>query len=546
MKKLVHLSLGLLFAGCIGTAYSAGVAVHEGDVTARSYYRTPGFFESGMVLRESMFGNKRMDSRKDGFGGALQVVTFASKTSSSDCSKKSCNTTSKNMNNWGKYFFGKHELLVAGDASPSAALRDIDPRHFNLETENNTFESKISVAPEQSVFGVGFAWKHALCYDDNNMAKWWFELSAPLVRVENKLNFKESIIEADGGAVDQVGLDEARRVGSMKEAFAQASWKAGRIVDAALNKKKCEMSETKIADMEVKIGYTSCPAQDCYLGSYVGMVIPTGTEVGEGDYKDRLFQPVVGNGRHFGLMWGSQLQMHVREWENSSLKTRLDLNSRYLFSKRQRRSFDLNNKPLSRYMEMYATKEAAQAAAQAGIVDAGVSGINIMTQCVDVTPRFSGHVNTALIYQRCNWIAEFGWGLHAAQEEKIELEKWSGTAALKAFDGVGNTVGMSTRDNKGADRNLAYQSGPDTAVPALENAVLVANYDNNTIKASELNLGSAAHPATLYHSLYGSVAYEWGENNYPTVLAVGGSYDFATTNVAPDRWALWLKLGVSF
>jgi len=73
------------------------------------------------------------------------------------------------------------------------------------------------------------------------------------------------------------------------------------------------------------------------------------------------------------------------------------------------------------------------------------------------------------------------------------------------------------------------------------------DYDNNLIKEHDLDLNSAAQPAGLSYTFYGSLGYRCDEREYPLLAHIGGSYEFANeSNATLDRWTLWAKTGVSF
>jgi len=61
-----------------------------------------------------------------------------------------------------------------------------------------------------------------------------------------------------------------------------------------------------------------------------------------------------------------------------------------------------------------------------------------------------------------------------------------------------------------------------------------------------LDLSSASHPATLHHTLYTSLGYNFEHNCVPGFVVIGGSYTLGATNNELDNWGVWGKVGVSF
>lgn len=87
---------------------------------------------------------------------------------------------------------------------------------------------------------------------------------------------------------------------------------------------------------------------DYHVGLNLRMAIPTGTKP-QGVY---AFEPIIGNGHHWEF--GGGLTGHYQFWcdqENERhMGLYIDANLTHLFSTRQHRTFDLKNKPNSRYM----------------------------------------------------------------------------------------------------------------------------------------------------------------------------------------------------
>ena len=495
------------------TAGMARAGCDTENVRGHTFFSVRPQFQSATPERESFFRNDRMTMRDCGWGSAFQAVIFGGKS-----------TRGKDL---GAFFLpgcGNSNCINVLEFDPGTVLsqdnntlKDVEARNFNIETVDGTFASKVCFCPKQSVVGVGFVWKQALCYRDNGGVRFWGEISLPVVRVENTMGLRETVTNDGGGAVDEVGLDGAPRVANMTAAFRQSNWKYGKINAG------CDMRKTRVADIELKLGWNSCASELCHVEAYAGIVIPTGNRP-KGEF---VFEPIVGNNRHFGVMWGYNLGYELWNCEDHKIIVELDLNGRWLFRNHQTRSFDLCDKSWGRYLETYANIEDAQAAATAGDLNSGTSGINVFTQCVKVSPRFANNFNTAFVYTHCDFMAELGWNFFARQREKVELQNWAGAAQVKDIGGAGNTNTARTIKN----------NYPDSFVD-------VADYQ--ALALSDLNLDSAAHPAVLSHIIYGAIGYNWSDRCYPTFIGLGASYEFAHVNTAISHWTVWGKAGISF
>jgi hypothetical protein len=485
-------------------------------VTSHTFFSVRPQYYTGLPIKESFWDKRLLDAREEGCGAMFEVVPFGGQTTNSKKLAGFFTPAGKRCLN--VLEFKNSVTSSQGDGIPT---KDLEARHFNIETVStfSTFQSTISFAPRQKYIGVGLSYRHCFACNDDGSAKWWLELSAPIINVKNTMRLEETIINNGGGPTPTTGLDGAPHVGSMTAAFKQNNWLYGKIDSS------CEgMSKTGLADIEAMIGLNWHMTNCCFMSWYAGGVFPTGNRP-NGVY---VFQPIVGNNKHFGVTYGSTLIYELWSCDDHQVEMRWDANSRYLFRNHQVRSFDLLGKPWSRYMEMYANPNQAIAAFNVGTAETGVSGINVLTRCVKVSPRFNVTLTTALTYHHCNWNVEAGYNFFARQAEKVELATpWQVNPALKANQGAGfTTIARNIKDN-------------------FEQSVFsVTSY--YPIQFCDIDLYSAAHPAVLSHLIYATAGYDWQECCHPTTFAVGGSYEFGDTNAELERWTVWGKFVVAF
>lgn len=107
-------------------------------------------------------------------------------------------------------------------------------------------------------------------------------------------------------------------------------------------------SLTRLSDIQAALGWNFLQGYDHHFGLNIRMAAPTGNRP-KGEF---LFEPIVGNGHHWEL--GLGLTCHYLLWENecngNSIGVYIDGNVTHMFGARQTRTFDLNGKPMSRYM----------------------------------------------------------------------------------------------------------------------------------------------------------------------------------------------------
>ena len=67
-----------------------------------------------------------------------------------------------------------------------------------------------------------------------------------------------------------------------------------------------------------------------------------------------------------------------------------------------------------------------------------------------------------------------------------------------------------------------------------------------TLKTSDIDSDSAAHPTALSSTLYGGLSWQPSVGKYSVIVGFGGQYEFAHRISALEQWAVWGKLGITF
>ncbi len=494
------------------------------EITSRSYLSVRPQFQSASPEKISGFRSDRFHVKDDGWHGAVQAVIFGSKSS--------------NKFDLARYFlpFGKTELFV-DEAIGLGAIpqpQDLLAQHFNIFTVNSNFRSKISIRPEQTVIGAGFEARKSFCMNEEKGRGFFTSISFPVVRIKNDLKFKEDVINDGGFALATADVDNSA-VANMEEAFMQPGWDFGKI-----KTNNQTMSKTGVADVELKIGYEWIQQDPFHLESYLGILIPSGNKPNS----EYLFQPIVGHGHHWGILFGNSLgiQIWANEATDRSLRMEYSSHTQYLFRNTQCRSVDLLCKPWSRYIELYRDQEQAVVASNLSSTlqtNFATPGINILTMPIKVRPGFSHNMTTAGVFNTGGWQLEAGYNLYCRQSECLRLAcPWIEGPAIKNHTGIGLTNPV---------RDITGNARLENIVDNSANRIALQDYKFNFIKEEDLDLVSASSPCVISHTVYGALGYQWDDMDYPFFLNAGGSYEFNKGNNAGiERWAFWGKLGFSY
>ena len=409
---------------------------------------------------------------------------------------------------------------------------------MGLAVTESTFVSTIAPELERSQWGIGATWKQILSEKDTGF---WLELSTALQRVTMQMNLNETVVEAlvDGSVPHWADIEGTTygyatpTITTISEAFAQEAWLYGKIDGA--------QSVTRLADIELKLGYQFVCEDNVLSNGYVGMIIPTGNKA----TAEYMAEPIVGNGFHFGLMAGGTYEIQLNAGADTRWSMRADSCYRYLFQNTQVRSIDTHNGNWSRYMYVwpnYEAEQAAELAADSATLRAYTPGINVFTQEVKVTPQAQIRFNQALILESGGFKGELGWNVLVRQDELVSLvNPWVDNEVVYAD---ASNADFSLYNANRTIYNDAYQSTPIAKTLAADAASL-ARYQAASVQASDLNLGSAASWSTMTNTPYLVLGYGFNEER-SSIISIGGSYEFTASNDYINDWMLWGKFSFTF
>lgn len=400
--------------------------------------------------------------------------------------------------------------------------KNVEARNFNIVTNpesSTTFQSEVCFKPRQQLFGAGIIYTQGfgrVDEENGSWPRWWFEASTAVVHMKNSMGMCERIIDDGGGAAEGEGLNGAPFVDSVTAAFNQKSWKYGKIPGGWIEK-------TGLSDIELKIGRTGVFCEACSLSSYVGVILPTSNKP-DGVY---MFQPLIGNNHHFGAMFGSVMSFSLSHKDSHRLRMFMDMNMRYLVPNHQVRSFDLKNKPWSRYMEVYENYEQALQAELNNDQNSGTAGINVFTKPVLVRPRFMTSTTTGWVFEWRKFVLEAGYSAYVRQAEEVEICNWNEDVVIKDINGNGKS---------NTARTIA-ENYPASFIP-------LANY--RKISVEDLEPDSAARPASLSNIVYGAAGYNTCICGTSVLFGLGSSYEWGKDNTSIDRLLVWGSFAVTF
>jgi hypothetical protein len=376
----------------------------------------------------------------------------------------------------------------------------------NAAVTPNTNFATLSLDPEQHAWGVRLDYYQNL---DKLLKGLYFKVALPIVHVENDMELGVKATAADD-------------VTAIRNYFKGAGdiAKTANVGQKALTNAKIDgqRDRTGVADIDLVLGYKFLNKENYHVALNLGLTIPTGNE-SEGEF---VFEPMIGNGDHFGF--GGGLDASARVWGDDchNLKINVVANYRFLFENDEKRTLGIKGVTgvAGDWSQYYLLgKVVSPTAAKINVTDF-IPAANITTQNVDVTPGSQLDAIFALAYNNGGFTADLGYNLFWKDEEDIDVKS-------DPFNSQYVIVKTDVAPNNGGDF---------TAANGIGGVLTKANLDKSV----------AETPSQVTHKIYGSLGYIFREWECPVMFGLMGGYEFAGENSALEKWEIGGKIGVGF
>jgi hypothetical protein len=182
----------------------------------------------------------------------------------------------------------------------------------------------------------------------------------------------------------------------------QTDWSGGIVSQERFN-------ETRLADLEIQLGYDFWKDQCSHFGAFLELVCPTG---GHQRHSSNVFGPFVGNGGYFELGAGVSGHYDAFVYGEHNFSLWVYGNVTHGFSKWQTRTFDFNDGPFSRYMLL---KELNEDGTYSGNM---INAVNYTTRQVKANVRVKGDASFKLAYDYCGFTFDIGYNIYGDSGER--------------------------------------------------------------------------------------------------------------------------------
>jgi len=502
------------------------------------------------------------------------------------------------------------KLLIQGSDAVSAEYRDKRAwlaDYFGLPAK---YCSEVTFCPRIQNVIVDFNFYYGLEELADGL---YFRLQAPIVWSRWDLGMCERRLETDSdgsfipGYMNSSGLDRDDLPEDFVEAVSgEIQWgdmkdpmKFGRMP-------RCAMKRTRLSDIHAVLGWNFLQDEDYHCGLNLQIAAPTGNRPSA----IYLFEPIVGNGKHWELGFGfsgSWIFGRSEEKEDHHFGLWMDANVTHMFKTCQTRSFDFCGKSNSRYMllEQMGSNPADASQITGDVSDTPanykyqsslIPAVNYTTFNVDVKINIQADIAIKFGWIRGNCSFDVGYNLWARSGEKFYFAKDScccgcpsnmiyavkGDAYVYGFNGVGGTPYALSATQKNADIHSgeqvalanpfsnAFIDNPEDAqfgAPPGQ-AALTDFFGSGSVGTSiqpEIvsfsKINGCKSPAALTHKVFAHFNYIWKDDEQDTIpfLGLGGFAEFSSCKKSccstscgsskrggVSQWGIWLKGGVAF
>ena len=433
--------------------------------------------------------------------------------------------------------FDKDVLRVSGSLVPDRGPNDLLADYFGLSP---AFESTVFLKPFLRTalvdFGTFIGWHN-----------FYFWAHAPVVWTRSKLGIDE-IVEHIGTFVPFPPLYMAQTaITAPAQSFAQAV--AGGVTFGQVHqgikygKFGCSRQAVGLSDIEMALGWDIVSNFQGHAGFNIRASIPTGTR----PKSEYLFEPIVGNGKHWELGFG--FTGHVLLWEmdgEQQFSFFGDVNVMHFFNARQRRSFDIvTNGFGSRYMLV------KQFDANQNYTGNSLPAINVTTLNINV--RNAIQIDMALMfgYTYNAFTFDIGYNMWFRSHDEITpLECLpQNRYGFKGIQNVVNIIGTPLDTTQ----STATLHGNNLS----QRAAVVDPNSPQFFNMNDLDLTSASSPRVLTHKFFSYIGGSWPDScrNILPFFGIGGEIEVEGLNLRDQKrfskdtlsqWAVWLKGGFGF
>ena len=357
-------------------------------------------------------------------------------------------------------------------------------------------------------------------FDASLFDLWYLSVRLPVTYISNNIGFRG----------DQSALD----------AFSNKNFRHANITTT-------DKTSTRLSNIELTLGTEYLNENDLMIITGFGLTVPF-VEQGSNTC---LFEAVHGFNSHFVMNAQGIFQFPIVASNDyrSRICYFLEFENNFLARDFQYRTFDLKNKPYSRYMKLLDIK-----------TNSTVPAMNVLTVRSKVEPFNIFNMATGVRVKYDCASIEIGYELWAHGSEEITLEPshvndWEDDRYGIAFineDGAlakisGTSIVALTTGETGqtsSNSTINYIAPPDGITDCCPDPTFTQK--NKYITLKDIDTNSGASRSALTHRAYMTIGFGTKDKKKNLFGNLGLYIEAAHNNGSLSMWGGWAKLGVSF
>lgn len=437
--------------------------------------------------------------------------------------------------------FGTDTLSISGSLAACRSQDDILADYFGLSP---VYQSEVTFDPEIRNIIIAF---NGYIGFDAYVKGLYLQFLAPFVNTRWDLRPCEKIFESGEDIPFPPGYMDANAIFAPNCSFIAAmtcGQPFGQVTEP-IERGKFGGLQTKsaLSDVQIALGYDFVLRERGHAGLNLRFSVPTGNRP-HGKY---LFEPIVGNGKHWELGLGFTGQLLLWEKDGDQEFTFFaNGNFTYLFNTRQCRSFDfLCNGFGSRFILLKEFDDTRN------YIGSTIPAINRTTFAVDVSMNIQMDLALMFSYTYRSFLFDIGYNAYIRSAEKIHASSFPciGDFGMKGIQDVTFLNGeLSNTTQSRATLYGDYFACQD----------LVADQNSPVLLSTcDIDLHSAASPRIITQKFFFHIGGQFGDscNRIVPFIGVGGEIECEGINQNNTRisnentlsqWGVWVKGGANF
>jgi hypothetical protein len=406
---------------------------------------------------------------------------------------------------------------------------------YSVEDTEHAMWGKLQFRPVQKRIGA-YLGAHADLGTLCNAQGWHVSVAMPIVRVSNTLGttYVTSVASAAGDTKSVTAASTLEHLfdGTYGQigANSQQQLEYGKIIPGT-------HVRTAVADIKLSVAYDIARDIDGLVQVRGGVIIPVGTK----PKAERLFEAVVGNGRHVGVMAGAHGDMQL--WENKEKRMAVwisgDAEYTFLFESREKRIAGIYNADA----DVQATVPFGHMALGVLLNNAGTFPLaNVLARDMHVTPGSHFDATMGVSFTWKDFYFNAGYNMFYKKTETVDLaDQWPvDRYGMATYEYAANTAAT---DFTASSLSTA---GTDAVGPIAVRYSTATHIDEATVKYQVDTLACTDSNQETHAAVLG-LGYRGVIKAIPFTASLVGSYEIAgDSSKAIQGWVLGAQLSMKF